>query len=138
MLPLGVNDHCGCSPVSADHRTREGGNEIITRREKRIYKELKGTIEDANGNKVSDALVEVFKDPEWILKDFPKRPSRQERLRACLTQDDGSFCFSDLPAGKYELRVSKATDINPSHIYVLVDAGKGITDSLDVMLRPGT
>lgn len=58
-----------------------------------------------NGKLLQDALVEVYKlerlkfGREW---DYPT-----ERVAACMTGENGKFCFDNLPPGLYEVRFSK-------------------------------
>lgn len=77
-----------------------------------------------------DLLVELFDQPDYLLCEWkPNNPDRcttkppddQRRLAACRTGKDGKFCFDNLPAGTYELRISKSKDWSPTHVYVVVD-----------------
>ena len=68
------------------------------------------------------ALVEVFDKPDYLVSDKPwaEKPE-QKLLRNCVTSADGKFCFRGLPAGTYELRISKDQGWNVTHVYVVVD-----------------
>ena len=76
-------------------------------------------------------LVEIFDHPELAMEGNPSRTG-QRRLKACLTQKDGSFSF-DLPAGKYELRCSKPVDWNCSSMIVEI-ARNGASKKLTLRL----
>jgi hypothetical protein len=76
-------------------------------------------------------LVEVFDHPELAIEGNPSRTG-QKRLKACLTEKDGSFSF-DLPPGKYELRCSKPVDWNCSSVIVEI-ARKGVSKKLTLRL----
>ena len=66
---------------------------------------------DAADQGVIEALVEVFTHPEHLfIKDYresKRAEAKQRRVAACKVGINGEFCFSDLPAGKYELRISR-------------------------------
>jgi hypothetical protein len=83
-----------------------------------------------DGKPVGDALVEIFDKPDYLLCEWEPNnprgcttnpPAEQRRVAACRTGKDGRFCFGDIPAGKYELRVSKDGGWNVVHAYVVVD-----------------
>lgn len=89
----------------------------------------------AGEEKMDDALVEIFDKPDYLLCEWrPGNPNRctadapagQRRVAACKTGKDGRFCFSDIPAGSYEVRVSKGSGWNVAKVYVVVEPkGRG-------------
>jgi hypothetical protein len=112
---------CGCIPSPTRDTTRWGGNELLTYVEPKIYKSLQGIARNINGRPLSGVLVEVFDQPEWIRQELSESPVEQQRIAACITRRNGRFCFSNIPSGNYELRLSKDGAWNVTHIYIVVD-----------------
>ena len=114
---------CGCVRARDDDTTRYSGNLESIYRETKPLKLLRGVAYDPLGEVMPDALVEVFDSPEYLLYDYPEREAKrkpQRRLAACLTDKNGMFCLSNIPSGKYELRVSKGSGWNVTQVYVVV------------------
>jgi protocatechuate 3,4-dioxygenase beta subunit len=115
-----------CSPPKENETTHWVGNLQVIVTEKKPFRQLRGTVFTPNGEPLANALVEVFTNPEYLLIDEPtskRGNAEQKRVAACRTGADGRFAFSDLPAGKYELRSSSedsATGWNVTQIYVVV------------------
>jgi hypothetical protein len=130
---------CTCKSVSADETTHLGGSESVIKKEAKVFKSIKGKILDVNDEPVPDVLVEIFDQPEWITKGLEKSDVKQNRLKACKTGKDGSFCFSELPAGKYEILASKDVRFNPTHVYIVVnpDDKEATEESVEVLLTLG-
>jgi len=95
-----------------------------------------------------DLLVEVFDNPDYLLCEWkPHNPNRctmkpsgdQRRLAACRTGKNGEFCFDNIPAGSYELRVSKSQEWSPTHVYLTIDPQdpKSTNKPLEVSLQIG-
>ena len=112
---------CKCIEPERGETTHRGGNEIVTFRERKVYKSVRGVVRDVNGEALEGVLVEVFDHPEWIVLDYPASRVKQRRIAACKTGPDGSFGFENIPSGKYELRASKGASWNPSHVYIVVN-----------------
>ncbi len=134
---------CRCAPAAESDVTRWGGNEEVVGREEKTYRRLAGGVRYATDEAVSGALVEVYTHPEYLLLKYPenaKKRKRQRRVAACVTGEDGKFCFGFVGAGKYEVRVSKDGGFNVTHIYVEVDpfGVESVEDELDAVLTPGT
>lgn len=136
---FGQNCECSCKTPDLDETTHEGGNKIITVQDKKVYKFLHGKV-FVGDEPLSDVLIEIFDQPEWIINGDSKSPVEQNRIAACKTGKDGSFCFKDLPPGKYELRASKDIRWNPIYIYVIVDPNSkdAVKDSMEVRLSVGS
>jgi hypothetical protein len=112
-------------------------------KEDKTYRYLSGTIKFPNDEIASDALVEVYTHPEYLLLKYPEseeKKKKQRRIAACVTGEDGKFCFGFIEAGKYELRVSQGSGFNVTHIYVEVDpSGRESTEAgIEVELSLGT
>lgn len=133
-------DNCKCNAPADGETTHQGGNEIVTFRERRAYRSVHGVVRDVNGEPVEGVLVEVFDHPEWILANYPASRVQQRRIAACKTGDDGSFCFENIPSGRYELRASKDEAWNPSHIYIVVNrrSRRSKRAGINVQLTVGT
>jgi protocatechuate 3,4-dioxygenase beta subunit len=129
---------CKCIAPAPGEATHEGGNEIVTFRERRNYKLVHGVVRDANDEPLADVLVEIFDHPEWIVLDYPRSRVEQRRIAACKSGPDGSFCFDNIPTGKYELRVSKDVAWNPSHGHIVVNTRRGSRAAIKVQLSLGT
>ena len=121
---------CRCRPVPATETTRRGGNETITVKIEKVHRALAGVVRLNDDEPFADTLVEVFKHVE---DDRRKKP---RRVDACLTAEDGKYCFGFLPPGKYEVRVSRENGFNITHLYVEVDPYSldGTDDEIDVLL----
>lgn len=130
---LSAND-CKCIPVPPGETTRAGANEEIVLSEKKPRKMLHGLVSDVNGEALSDVLVEVFDNPN------AQGNGSQNRLAACVTGEDGGFCFKNIPAGKYELILSKGSGWNRSHVYVVIAprSHKSTKSGLNLPLQVGT
>lgn len=133
-------ENCKCTTPAAGETTHQGGNEIVTFREHRIYKSVRGVVRDVNDEPVEGVLVEVFDHPEWLLSNPPANRMEQHRIAACKTGADGSFCFENIPSGRYELRASKDAAWNPSHVYIVVNrrSRRSTRAGITVRLTVGT
>lgn len=132
--------NCRCVAPAPRETTYQGGNEIVTFRESRIYRSIHGVVRDVNGEPVAGVLVEVFNHPEWILLGYSFSQVEQRRIAVCKTREDGTFCFENIPAGEYELRGSKGTAWNPSHVYIRVNprSRRSTRTGIELRLTVGT
>ena len=143
LLTFQPQGSCRCVPATDDDLTRWGGNESIIVKEEKVHRHLSGIVTLGGDNPISDALVEVYTHPEYLLLDYPERESKkkkQRRVAACVTEEDGKFCFGFIAPGKYEVRVSLESGINVTHIYVEVDpySSESIETDIEAVLTPGT
>ena len=138
------HSNCGCMPAAKDEMTRWGGNETITIKEDKVHKQIFGTVNlFTSDNPTSGALVEVYTHPDYLFLEYPdseKEAKKQRRVAACITGEDGKFCFGFIKPGKYEVRVSKESGINVTHIYVEVNpySDESVDTEMDATLTPGT
>lgn len=130
--------NCKCHHPEKGDSTRPGANMYIVQQEETPYRELKGTVELGGDHPLEDVLVEIFDQPEYLLKQFGPPPASQKRLAACVTSEDGKFCFRHLAPGKYELRASSQAGVNVTHVYVVVNRRAGQTKELVVGMSVGT
>ena len=124
---------CRCSSAP-DEVTRWGGNHWIAYKQPGTYKTVSGKVVTSISDKaIEDALVEVFDNPAYLLCEWKENnrdkctmtpAAQQRRVAACATGKDGRFCFRNIPAGEYELRVSKDGSWNVIHAYIVVDLNR--------------
>ena len=137
---------CSCQKALEDDRPH-GANEDTEYSEKTL-KSIKGrVVYYHNDEPADDVVVEVYSVAETDKNLRPREIAlRRERRAACVTAKDGSFCFPDLPSGRYVLRAgarSSSAGMNEVYMKVTVDrrwwgnwfrSGKGI----ELGLTPGT
>jgi len=125
LLPGSLSDRrCSCQ-TALESDVAHGANELQEYSETTV-KRIRGQIVYWNGEKpVKDVVVEIYEIPpadrKLKVSDITKR---RKRTAACITSDDGSFCFSNLPSGRYLVRagVRSAHDgMNDVFIKVNVD-----------------
>jgi len=144
LVVLGVPSalsECQCIHPNKEETTHWGGNEMVVFAEKNPRKQLRGLVQMPNGQPVEGALVEVFTHPEYLRSDLPNATrdrSEQRRVAACRTGVRGRFCFRGLAKGTYELRSSIDSGWDVTHIHVMVDPQKGVSENLKVMMKLGT
>lgn len=138
-----IAKNCGCSPAAPGETTHWVGNLTVVSQERKPYRQLRGTIVGPDGKPVPGALVEVFTNPEYLFDDkvLSKRGApNQRRVAACVTGADGKFCFSGLPAGRYEVRSSsedRRTGWNASQVYVILNPKSRLKRDLIVEMTLG-
>ncbi len=143
-FPLG-GEGCKCSPATSEEVTRWGGNHWVVNKPGGKYKAISGKVVMWVDEKPMDeALVEVFDKPDYLLCEWEpnnphgcttKPPVEQRRVAACTTGKDGRFCFSNIPAGKYELRVSKDGSWNVVHAYVVVVPNTRVSNNEGIVIE---
>ena len=130
--------NCECHHPEKGDSTRPGANMFIVQQEEKPYRKLEGRVELYEDRPLEEVLVEVFDQPEYLLKNGGNAPNNQKRLASCVTSEGGKFCFRHLPPGKYELRASSKAGVNVTHVYVVVDKRAGQTKELVVGMSVGT
>lgn len=114
---------CNCDPAPPEAKTSWGHENVIIKKHE-VFKSLRGKVVAlVNGQPLAGVLVEVYDQPEGLLKDWREREAIkaiQRRLAACVTGADGEFCFPEIPAGEYELRCSKPHGWDSTSAYVVV------------------
>lgn len=116
-------ESCKCSQPPPEAKTSWGQENVIIKQDQ-PFKFLRGKIVASSGGKpLSGVLVEVYDNPEALLLSWKEREVRkdmQRKIAACVTGEDGEFCFDKIPAGKYELRCSKPIEWNCTSVYIIV------------------
>ena len=134
---------CGCAPPASGETTRSGANENIVVSEKRKHTRIAGVVRYVNGQIISDVLVEVFDKPDHLLLPYPQNIENQKpqrRTTACVVGSDGRFCFTNIPAGKYEVRFSKNGGWNHTSMVVSVAprSRNATKRDLEIAMQVGT
>lgn len=136
---------CKCFPVTSEEVTQWGGNHWIVLKQAGTYKSLRGTVMMwFDGEPMDDALVEIFDKPDYLLCEWKPNspnccttnpPAEQHRVAVCRTGKDGRFCFTKIPTGKYELRVSKDKEWNVVHAYVVIDPNSRVSRNKGIVVK---
>jgi len=138
---LSGSSQCNCKTVPANE-TSHGANEFILLTELKVNR-IAGKVLLQNGEPVNEAVVEVFNysSSSTDYKDVDSTLSGKRRA-ACMTGENGAFCFNKLPPGRYLLRAGtrKSAGINQIHaiITVLPNHQKATTGELELRLTLGT
>jgi hypothetical protein len=111
---------CSCSEASG-RDTPYGANEYIEQKEATVKRVL-GKVTLAYGEQpVKDAVVEIYDvpDADRHLEAY-KVVGKHTRRAACVTGDDGSFCFPELPSGRYVLKAGAGRPSGTNEVYMRV------------------
>jgi hypothetical protein len=130
---------CTCRKIEKGETTHWGGNQLIVQVEEKPYRELRGLILDHSGYPMDGALVEVWTNPEYLLREGPQTPdekAKQRRLKACRTSAQGIFCIRVKP-GRYEVRVSIGPGWDVTEAYIIIDSLKGQKAELMIQMHVG-
>ena len=120
-VPL-PSSKCRCRKVKDESPVL--GTVFATMNGGRVRK-LQGTVFSPSGNVMEDAIVEVYDnrsnaDDEYISYEAVKESTNLKRKTACMTGEDGRFCFTSLPPGRYLLIVGHRNDSQFSAMRVVV------------------
>ena len=110
-----------CPSQAASERDRpHGANETIQIRGGTV-KKLRGRVSYPTGDPVPQAVVEAYDYPDADKEVEPYRVVEMKKRRAaCLTDDNGYFCFTDIPSGRYVLLAGTREADGMQAIYVTV------------------
>lgn len=134
---------CLCQPASEED-VPQGANESIEYSEQTL-KSIYGKVLFPTDEPVEEAVVEVYDytDADKKLDSYHLVRSKDRRT-ACLTDKDGSFCFTGLPSGRYLLRAGTRTRGGMNEVYVKVKLDKSwwkvwrFQKGMNLTLTPGT
>jgi hypothetical protein len=138
---LSGSSQCDCKKVPTNEISH-GANEFILLSELKVNR-IAGRTLLPDGEAVNEAIVEVFNysSSSTDYKDVDSA-LRNKRRAACMTGENGAFCFNKLPPGRYLLRAGtrKSAGINQIHaiITVLPNNQKAPTGGLELTLTLGT
>ena len=137
---------CSCQKALEDDLPH-GANEVIEHSEKTV-KKIKGRVVYFNDEEpADDIVVEIYdvidEDKKLTSRDIA---IRRERRAACVTAKDGSFCFPDLPSGRYVLRAgARSSSAGMNEVYMKVKVARRWWSNwfrsgkeLEIGLTPGT
>ena len=130
---------CTCRKIEKGETTHWGGNMLIVQVEEKAYRELRGLILDHSGYPMDEALVEVWTNPEYLLREGPQTPDEkamQRRLKACRTGAQGKYCIRVKP-GRYEVRVSIGPGWDVTKAYIIIDPQKGQEAEITISMHLG-
>lgn len=105
-----------------EHDLPHGANETVEYSEKTV-KRITGRVTYwYNSEPAKDMVVEIY---EITQADTKRKPHeiimRRERRAACITSNDGSFCFPHLPSGRYLLRAgARSSNAGMNEVFMKV------------------
>lgn len=110
---------CSCQKASADDLPH-GANETIEYAETTV-KTVAGRVVNPLEEPVEAAVVEIYEIPSANnrLKSYELVGERQRKI-ACITSEDGSFCFPDLPSGHYLIRAGTGHSAGMNEVFMKV------------------
>lgn len=136
---------CSCLEAAVGE-VPHGANEYVEYKETTVRGVYGKVIFAHGGRPVGGAVVEVYavSDAERNLK--PSEIIRRQRRRAaCVTGGDGSFCFHDLPSGRYVLRAGTGESAGMNEVYMKVTVARRwwtrwfrSGNAVELGLTPGT
>ena len=110
-----------CTCVKADDDVvPHGANELIEY-DSGTLKSIHGRVALPNGEPVDHAVIEVYEASNAHRdKSAHEITTTEQRKFACLTDENGRFCLSDLPSGWYVLRIGTTQPSGVNEVLVKV------------------
>ena len=135
IMCVAKGQECNCLYPSPEETTHISGNEEILIKETKVYKQLRGKVDDSVVP-IEGVLVEIF----VYSKKRSFYDKTQARIMACKTDSKGKFCLNNLPRGKYLIVFSLGEGWNPTYFIVKVDpfGNNSIDDEISISLTLGT
>ena len=110
---------CSCVKA-ADDDVPHGANELIEY-DSGTIKSFHGRIIFPNDEPVDHAVVEVYEVSKANKdKSAHEISTTEQRKFACLSDENGQFCLSDLPSGSYVLRIGTLQSSGVNEVLVKV------------------
>jgi hypothetical protein len=100
------SQECKCAKVDDKEETKWDGESVRIMNQYNA-KALRGLVTNPGGDPLSGVLVEAVK-----VKTNARSDDKPVRVGICRTEDDGRYCFIDLPDGDYELRAQLVGYLN--------------------------
>lgn len=135
---------CTCRTALETERAH-GANELIEYSETTV-KRIRGRVAYSDDTPVGDVVVEIYDITSADRKLKVHEVGQRQRRTACVTSNDGSFCFPDLPSGRYVMRVgTRSASGGMNEVFWKVNVDRRWWRSwlrrerkLNVTLSPGT
>jgi hypothetical protein len=131
------SQECKCRAPEPGATTRTGYSEELATTDEIPHKSVRGVVHLLGHDEpMEGVLIELFTLPA---RPPGRPPQKQRRLKACITEADGRFCFKGIAKGWYELRASKEGGFEITHVEVFIDPkNPESTDrGIDVPVVPG-
>jgi hypothetical protein len=110
---------CFCAKAD-DNDVPHGANEIVEF-DSRTLKTIQGTVTLPNDEPVNNAVVEVYELTKANKdKSAYEIASTEQRKFACLPDQNGHFCLSDLSSGRYVLRIGTLQPAGVNEVFLKV------------------
>jgi hypothetical protein len=129
---------CRCEQVS-DQETAIWVFDTIQIINRQPIKRIYGKVTDSSGAAVPGSLVEIYPVASNNKNETTKnKESEIERIAACRPMQDGSFCFTGIKPGKYNV-VCTAKDFRRTIVTVVLNpnSSKSSNEPLAVELQVG-
>jgi len=112
---------CSCQKALQDDRPH-GANETVEYPDKTV-KRITGRVSYSfNGAPAEDVVVEIYEiTPADTKLKTHEITQRKVRRAACITSNDGSFCFTNLPSGRYLLRAGPRSSRGMNEVFMKVN-----------------
>lgn len=144
MTTYSSDQSCSCKKASADDLPH-GANEIIEYSETTV-KRIAGRVVNPLEEPIEDAVVEIYeiRPTDRKIHSYKLIEGRQ-RKTACITSEDGSFCFPDLPSGQYVIRAGTGHSAGMQEVFIKVKVDRSLwsrwfrrSKKIDLTLPLGT
>ena len=120
----------GCENLKDDETTRQGYSATMDIKEKGSRKIIQGTaILEGQDDPLENVFVEVFA--------YDSSQKELKRVAGCRTNANGKFIFSNLPKGKYIVRLSKDGGYMITEVTVKVSPKSKLTKEISAGVRLG-
>ena len=117
-MPAGERK-CSCS--KADDNDRAHGANAVVEYEGKTLRTISGKISLPNDEAVSNGVVEIYEiNTVDQIKSAYELAGTQDRILACLADKQGRFCISDLPSGRYLLKVGTREPSGLNEVFIKV------------------
>jgi hypothetical protein len=110
-----------CSCIKADDRAVPHGANELVEFGSRTLKTIHGTVTLPNNEPVNNAVVEVYDSTNADNdKSAYEIATTEQRKFACLPDQNGHFCLSNLPSGRYVLRIGTLQPSGLNEVFLKV------------------
>lgn len=136
---------CTCQ-TAREHEQPHGANVYVEYSEKTVKSITGRVVYYHDASPAHDVVVEVYEiTPEDKKRNLREIALQRERRAACVTSKDGSFCFVDLPSGRYAVRAgTNSANAGMNEVYIKVNLDRRWwsrwlrSGQINLELTPGT